>query len=134
MKKTILALVSLAFVVASCNCQKGECEKKENSVSLIGKKAKLTYPNMVAEVNYLNDSTIYWKTTAANDSVSEEKDLLKIEKIDDDKFFVNWIENDGTTVSQIIDLEEKTVKAFLTFEDGSGKRISQMLEGKYELE
>ena len=47
---------------------------------------------------------------------------------------MNWIEKDGTTVSQVIDLEKKTVEAFLTFDDAKGKRIEQMLEGNYELD
>lgn len=54
--------------------------------------------------------------------------------VDGTKFFVSWIEKDGTTVSQIIDLEKKTVEAFLTFNNAKGKRIAQMLEGTYELD
>lgn len=57
-----------------------------------------------------------------------------MKKIDGAKFFVNWIEKDGTTVSQVIDVEKKTVEAFLTFDDAKGKRVSQMLEGTYELD
>lgn len=57
-----------------------------------------------------------------------------MKKIDGTMFFVSWIEKDGTTVSQIIDLEKKTVEAFLTFDDAKGKRIAQMLGGTYELD
>ena len=57
-----------------------------------------------------------------------------MKKIDGTKFFANWIEKDGTTVSQVIDVEKKTVEAFLTFNDTKGKRIAQMLGGTYELD
>ena len=57
-----------------------------------------------------------------------------MKKIDGTMFFVNWIEKDGTTVSQVIDVEKKTVEAFLTFDAAKGKRIAQMLGGTYELD
>ena len=96
--------------------------------------ATLSYPGLTANVKYLNDSTIYWKTTDEKDGVAERTNRMVVKKIDDTKFFVSWIEKDGTTVSQIIDLEKKTVEAFLTFDDAKGKRIAQMLEGTYEVD
>ena len=96
--------------------------------------ATLSYPGLTANVKYLNDSTIYWKTTDEKDSVAEGTNRMVMKKIDGTKFFVSWIEEDGTTVSQIIDVEKKTVEAFLTFDDAKGKRIAQMLEGTYELD
>ena len=74
------------------------------------------------------------ETTDEKDSVAEETNRMVVKKIDGTKFFVSWIEKDGTTVSQIIDLEKKTVEAFLTFNNAKGKRIAQMLEGTYELD
>ena len=96
--------------------------------------ATLSYPGLTANVKYLNDSTIYWKTTDEKDSVTEEINQMVMKKIDGTMFFVNWIEKDGTTVSQVIDVEKKTVEAFLTFDDAKGKRIAQMLGGTYELD
>ena len=94
----------------------------------------LSYPGLTANVKYLNDSTIYWKTTDEKDSVAEGTNRMVMKKIDGTKFFVSWIEKDGTTGSQVIDVEKKTVEAFLTFDDAKGKRIAQMLEGTYELD
>lgn len=134
MTKPILALAALGFVAASCNSNKTENGNKDNSISLIGKRATLSNPDLTANVHYLNDSTIHWKTTATNDSVAEQTNALTLKKVDNTKYFANWVEDDGTTVSQIIDLEKKTVKVFLTFEDNTGKRVSQLLEGTYKLE
>ena len=49
------------------------------------------------------------------------------------QFFVNWIENDGTTVSQVVDVEKKIISVFLTYADENGKCLSQSLEGTFEL-
>jgi len=49
------------------------------------------------------------------------------------QFFVNWIEKDGTTLIQMVDVEKKTVSVFLTYSDENGKCLSQSLEGTFEL-
>lgn len=134
MKKNIIALTSLAFLASACCCKQDKCNTQDHEITLIGHKALLSYPGLTANVKYLNDSTIYWKTTDKKDSVAEGTNRMVMKKIDGAKFFVNWIEKDGTTVSQVIDVEKKTVEAFLTSDDTKGKRIAQMLEGTYELD
>ncbi|MBF1410592.1 MAG: hypothetical protein HXN34_00970 [Prevotella histicola] len=134
MKKNIIALTSIVLLTSVCCCKQDKCNTQDHDIILIGHKATLSYPGLTANVKYLNDSTIYWKTTDKKDSVAEETNRMVMKKIDGTKFFVNWIEKDGTTVSQVIDVEKKTVEAFLTFDDAKGKHIAQMLEGTYELD
>lgn len=127
-------MTSLALLASACCCKQDKCNTQDYEITLIGHMATLSYPGLTANVKYLNDSTIYWKTTDEKDSVAEGTNRMVMKKIDGTKFFVSWIEKDGTTVSQVIDLEKKTVEAFLTFDDAKGKRIAQMLEGTYELD
>ena len=134
MKKNIIALTSLALLASACCCKQDKCSTQDHDITLIGHKATLSYPGLTANVKYLNDSTIHWKTTDEKDSVAEGTNRMVVKKIDGTKFFVNWIEKDGTTVSQVIDVGKKTVEAFLTFDDAKGKRVAQMLEGTYELD
>lgn len=134
MKKNIIALTSIVLLTSVCCCKQDKCNTQDHDIILIGHKATLSYPGLTANVKYLNDSTIYWKTTDKKDSVAEETNRMVMKKIDGTMFFVNWIEKDGTTVSQVIDVEKKTVEAFLTFDDAKGKHIAQMLEGTYELD
>ena len=134
MKKNIIALTSIVLLTSVCCCKQDKCNTQDHDITLIGHKATLSYPGLTANVKYLNDSTIYRETTDKKDSVAEEINRIVMKKIDGTKFFVNWIEKDGTTVSQVIDVEKKTVEAFLTFNDAKGKRIAQMLGGTYELD
>ena len=57
--------------------------------------------------------------------------MLKL--ISGTQFFVNWIEKDGTTLIQVVDVEKKTVSVFLTYTDEYGKYLSQSLEGTFRL-
>ena len=127
-------MTSLALLASACCCKQDKCNTQDHDITLIGHKATLSYPGLTANVKYLNDSTIHWKTTDEKDSVAEGTNRMVVKKIDGTKFFVNWIEKDGTTVSQVIDVGKKTVEAFLTFDDAKGKRVAQMLEGTYELD
>lgn len=127
-------MTSLALLASACCCKQDKCNTQDHEITLIGHMATLSYPGLTANVKYLNDSTIYWKTTDEKDSVAERTNRMVMKKIDGTKFFVSWIEKDGTTVSQIIDLEKKTVEAFLTFDDAKGKRIAQTLERTFEVD
>ena len=127
-------MTSLALLASACCCKQDKCNTQDYEITLIGHMATLSYPGLTANVKYLNDSTIYWKTTDEKDSVAEGTNRMVVKKIDGTKFFVNWIEKDGTTVSQVIDVEKKTVEAFLTFDDAKGKRIAQTLEGTFEVD
>lgn len=127
-------MTSLVLLASACCCKQDKCNTQDYDITLIGHKATLSYPGLTANIKYLNGSIIYWKTTDEKDSVAEGTNRMVMKKIDGTKFFVNWIEKDGTTVSQVIDVEKKTVEAFLSFDDAKGKRIAQMLGGTYELD
>ena len=129
------------FFVASNNANRkklfaaenAEATQSEPTYELIGQRVQLQYDGgMKAEIQYLNDTTLHWKTIV-NGSVAEEQNTMVQRRIDNSRFFVNWIENDGTTASQVIDFKEKTVTVFLTFTGPDGKRNSQLLTGRLEL-
>lgn len=128
MKKLVLAGTVIALVLSACHCK-----DNNKDTSLTGKKATLTYPGMVANVKYLNDSTIHWKSIDENDSIDEQTKAMKMKKIGNGKFFISWIGNYGVTSSQVVDLNKKTFIEFYTSEDILGNRVGQMIEGKYEL-
>lgn len=142
MKKIIYTL-SFAIGLISCNNLKQETKNEEHNSDksvttdqlLIGKSGKITFPEMTAEVKYLNDSTLHWKTTNSEGIVAEGDEKMDYEKLTDNLHFLNWIEKDGWTVSQIIDTKERTVKAYWSFADEKsirGKRTSMFVDGKFE--
>lgn len=132
-----LALFFLAIFAISCNYKNQTTteEKQEEKYLLIGKKGTINFPEMKAEVSYPNDSTLHWKTIDKEGKVGEGDEKMVYKKLSDHLHFLNWIEKDGFTVSQIIDTKEGTVKAFWSFADEkseSGKRASMLVDGKFE--
>lgn len=59
--------------------------------------------------------------------------MLLLKLISGAQFFVNWIENEGAILIQVVDVEKKTVSVFLTYTDENGKCLSQSLKGIFEL-
>lgn len=142
MKTKILAIVALTlFTMTSCkNADSPTTDTNSESInsesfSLIGKTGKLTFPESTAEVNYLTEDSLHWKFTDNKGVVTKGVEKLYYERLTENKHFLNWIEQDGWTVSQIIDTKEGTVKAFWSFADESstrGKRASMFVDGKFE--
>ena len=142
MKKATYMLAMVALFTA-CDCPNKTCVANTHTptteavatpapVNIIGKQAILKYPTLTAEVSYLSEKEIHWKTTDDKGQVAEQTNALTLKSINATQYFLSWVENDGTTVSQVIDTEKGTVTAFLTYEEG-GKRVSQLLEGTFEL-
>jgi len=62
---------------------------------------------------------------------SAQQELLQLA---DTLHFLNWIEKTGFTVSQLIDTENGTVKAFWSYADDQserGHRASMFVDGKF---
>ena len=140
MKK--LYLIVLAFLVFSCNSsteKTKQIEAKTNveeNLTLIGKKAKIIYPKFIAVAEYLTDSTLHWKTTDnKTGTVATGDEKMVYRPLGNGLFFLNWIEQDGLTVSQVIDLNQMTVTGFGSWHDEEserGRRSGGLLEGSLE--
>lgn len=147
--KKVISMLTIAALFADCGCPNRKCEGNKQCeantqiptteavatptpVNIIGKQALLKYPALTAQVTYLSDKEIHWKTTDDKGQVAEQTNALTLKSINPTQYFLSWVEDDGTTVSQVIDTEKGTVTAFLTYEEG-GKRVSQFLEGTFQL-
>jgi hypothetical protein len=104
---------------------------------LIGKKGIITFPEMKARVNYLSENKLHWKTTDSEGTIVEGDEEISYKTLTENLHFLNWIEKDGFTVSQIIDTKNKTVTAFWSFSDDEserGKRASDFVTGIFEFD
>ena len=140
MKIKFWYLIVFTLVIGACNQKTTTVTKKSNagiaeSFTLTGKKAKLVYPEFQAEVNYISDDEIHWKTLDKSGKKAEGDEKISLKKIRDRLFFVNWIEKDGTTVSQVIDAQKGTVQVYLTYTDDKSNRANRssvFMEGKWQ--
>ncbi|MGY0038574.1 MoaF-related domain-containing protein [Pedobacter sp. NJ-S-72] len=76
----------------------------------------------------------HWKTVDAKGVVAEESEHVFYQKVSDHSYFLNWMEDSGLTVSQVIDTQDMKVTAYLTYKDATGPsgRKTEFLHGKFE--
>jgi hypothetical protein len=109
-------------------------EKSGTAETLVGKTAKITYPDFSAEVQYLNDSTVHWKAIDQTGKTNEGTEHISYKQLNPHLYFLNWIEKDGLTVSQVINTKDGEVDAFLSYKDDKSPagRAAQFVKGKFE--
>jgi hypothetical protein len=100
--------------------------------SLFGRRARIVYPQFTAEVTYTSPAELHWKTTAPDGTVAEGHEKPVYQRLSDHQHFLSWIEQDGFTVSQVIDTQRLMVVGYGSYADESsqrGHRSGNLLEG-----
>ena len=103
--------------------------------TLVGKRLHLHFPTNSSTVEYISDDHLFWSSRDSIHGYKEGEDTYHAVRIDSSVFFVNWVEADGTTVSQVLDLKEHTCQTFLTsniFSKKKDKRVTIVLSGTIE--
>lgn len=142
----LLTLCSLTAILLFTACQRSDTAQKATGeqanapvqatdTTLIGKRLHLHFPTNNSTVEYISDSHLFWSSRDSVHGRKEGEDIYHAVRIDTSVFFVNWVEDDGTTVSQVLDLKERTCQTFLTsniFSKKRDKRVTVVLSGSIE--
>ena len=144
MRLLSLCTLTASLIVTSCHSsdtsQKAHSEQAPSPVqstdtTLVGKRLYLNVPTNSSTVEYISDDHLFWSSRDSIHGYKEGEDTYHAVRIDSSVFFVNWVEADGTTVSQVLDLKEHTCQTFLTsniFSKKKDKRITVVLSGTIE--
>ncbi|MBF1311309.1 MAG: MoaF N-terminal domain-containing protein [Porphyromonas sp.] len=103
--------------------------------TLVGKRLHLRFPDNISTVEYLSHKHLFWRSKDSVHGSKEGEDNYSAVRIGTSVFFVNWVEADGTTVSQVLDLDERTCKAFITsnvYSRNQASRSTSVLSGTIE--
>ncbi|MBF6631410.1 MAG: MoaF N-terminal domain-containing protein [Comamonas sp.] len=102
--------------------------------ALLGREAIIQFPESTAQVRYSVRGELHWRVTDKNGNVTHGNERLSYLQLSDSLHFLNWIEKTGFTVSQVIDTENGTVKAFWSYADDlseKGHRASMFVDGSF---
>lgn len=116
-------IILLTFMLFSCNSQSTQ-ETKLNGEqkSVVGNSYEFDYGDFKAKVKFTKD-TVTWSADGYT-----ETDNLKIRSVGQNRYFVNWVEKDGSFVTLYIDLDSmKVYNSVLSQVDG--KREEWFMEG-----
>lgn len=97
-------------------------------MSLAGKRFHIKYPNgLELDAEYL-EGVAHWSVTAGPPAGRSGTDDTHTVDAAPGIHFVSWIESNGTTVSQLLDLNAMRITSFVTF-DVEGERNSVFQTG-----
>ena len=131
----LLCLLSLLGLLSACSSGSGSKQHRtqqahhENiqtaDTTLVGKRLYLEFDSNSSVVEYLSSHHLFWSSRDSVHGTKEGEDNYHAVRIGLHVFFVNWVESDGTTVSQVLDLKERTCQAFLTSHIYSGRDVNR---------
>lgn len=103
-----------------------------------GKKIDFQYDSGAHyQMTYLSDNELRWDALGqlSEGEAPTGTEPYWSEMITEDIYFINWIEADGMTASQVIDFSSHNVRAFLTWEDkeARGGREQVLLKGSFSI-
>ncbi|MCU4836751.1 MoaF N-terminal domain-containing protein [Bacillus cereus] len=105
-----------------------------NKHEFIGKTFTITYDeNDIFKVKYVDDKTIEWEGIEGVAKGASGKENITYRQLSPGIFFINWLEKEGFSVSQTLDLNKMTVYAYNTY-DEDGKRKELFRTGKLVLQ
>ena len=121
----LLPLCSLTASLLFTACHSSDTSQKAHSeqapspvqstdTTLVGKRLYLNFPTNSSTVEYISDDHLFWSSRDSVHGHKESEDTYHAVRIGSSVFFVNWVEADGTTVSQVLDLKARTCQAFIT--------------------
>lgn len=96
-----------------------------NKHTFIGKTFNITYDKKdIFKVKYVDDKKIQWEGIEGVSKGASGVENITYRQLSPGIFFINWLEKDGFSVSQILDLNKMTVYAYNTYdEDGKRKEL-----------
>lgn len=130
--KRIYILLAIGILVTLAGCI-----ENRKSYDLIGRKGIIEYSGVTAHVYYKTEKDLDWKTINENKEEAAGSEELNYKKFSNELHFLNWIEKDGTTISQVINTRTGEVKTFWSFDDPNsdrGKRSFMFLDGKFSFD
>ena len=141
----LLCLLSLLGLLSACSSGSGSKQHRTQQAhhesiqtadtTLVGKRLYLEFDSNSSVVEYLSSRHLFWSSRDSVHGTKEGEDNYHAVRIGLHVFFVNWVEADGTTVSQVLDLSERTCQAFITsnvYSRNQTSRSTSVLSGTIE--
>lgn len=121
MKKAIFAAMIFSAMISCENHEetettklnKVETEMTEAPINLVGKTLEYDYGDNVYQVSIKSENELHWKCIKGDENGKEADETYAVQRLNNQSFFISWVEADGLGVSQVINFEEKTVHCYL---------------------
>lgn len=92
-------------------------------MNFIGKKIIIRYESgLEVKANYKGATELAWEALTGPSKGTSGDETIYSSEVAPNVFFISWLENNGVSVSNVLDLNNRRMTAFVTFDAGKGRR------------
>jgi hypothetical protein len=107
---------------------------QEKPPAFVEKTVVLRYESgLVVKARYPSAKELVWEALAGPEKGRKGTEVMEAVQVAPEIFFISWLEEEGTSVSNVLDFGAKRVYAFVTFESESDGRRSLFDRGTVEI-
>ena len=92
-------------------------------MSFIGKEIIIRYESgLEVKAHYKSATELAWEAMTGPSKGTSGDETIYSSEVAPNVFFISWLENNGVSVSNVLDLNNRRMTAFVTFDAGKGRQ------------
>jgi hypothetical protein len=92
-------------------------------MNFVGRKIIIRYESgLEVKAHYLSATELTWEALTSPSKGTSGAETIYSSEVAPDVFFISWLENNGVSVSNVLDLNNRRMTAFVTFDAGKGRQ------------
>ncbi|HEV2663683.1 MAG TPA: phenolic acid decarboxylase [Blastocatellia bacterium] len=92
-------------------------------MNFIGRKILIRYESgLEVEAHYKSATELTWGALTGPSKGTSGSETIYSSEVAPGVFFISWLENNGVSVSNVLDLNNRRMEAFVTFDAGKGRQ------------
>jgi phenolic acid decarboxylase len=92
-------------------------------MNFIGRKIIIRYESgLEVKAHYKSATELTWEALTGPSKGMSGNETIYSSEVAPNVFFISWLENNGVSVSNVLDLNNRQVTAFVTFDAGEGRQ------------
>jgi hypothetical protein len=94
-------------------------------MGIIGRSGRITYDDgMVIDVAYLSETSLRWTGVAGEAAGQSGAETIDLIEFSSDIYIMAWIEANGVTVTNVVDVARGTIAGVATFDTPEGRQTA----------
>ncbi len=92
-------------------------------MNFIGRKIVIRYESgLEVKAHYKSATELTWEALTGPSKGTSGNETIHASEVAPNVFFISWLENNGVSVSNVLDLNNSRMTAFVTFDTGKGRQ------------
>jgi phenolic acid decarboxylase len=92
-------------------------------MNFVGRKIIIRYESgLEVKAHYKSAAELTWEALTGPSKGASGDETIYASEVAPNIFFISWLENKGISVSNVLDLNNSRMTAFVTFDSGNGRQ------------